>query len=219
MRAEPVRVRRGVSRPVELYSTFYISVCCQELPQPATKDVPATSSPLPSPLTSLEGGEKSESLVAENQRLKMQLKAAQTQVAEAREKMLEKSEGFIASQTDNVRNLYQLTQAMKEKMDSVAPIENCQKELQVCRAQLGEKELKIHKLNQLVRADHRLQEKFETFKEQLRQLTKENQWQKEQLRLQDLELQQQKLKIDKLASRGSPLQVRTLKLILYLPRW
>lgn len=65
----------------------------------------------------------------------------------------------------NVRNLYQLAQTMKEKMDNLAAIENCQNELHVCRAQLSEKNLEIQKLHQQVRANKRLQEKFEASKE------------------------------------------------------
>jgi len=61
--------------------------------------------------------------------------------------MLEKSEAFIASQTENVRNLYQLAQAMREKMDGMAILETCQKELQGYKAQLGEKEVEIQKLH------------------------------------------------------------------------
>lgn len=189
-------------RPVELYSAFYISVCCQELPRPVTKEVPTTSSPTTSPLTSPETGEKSGSLVAENKRLKLQLEATQSQVAEAREKLLEKSEAFIACQTDNVRNLYQLAQARKEQMEGMATIGTCQRELQDCRAQLGEKDLEIRKLHQHIEADNRLQEKFQASKEQLRQLTAENQQQKEQLRLQSMELHQQRLMLDQLASKG-----------------
>ena len=71
MRAELVKVRRGVPRPVDLYSVFYISVCCQELPRPVTP----TSSPTTSTGTSPESGKKSKSLVAENWRLKLQLDA------------------------------------------------------------------------------------------------------------------------------------------------
>lgn len=37
--------------------------------------------------------------------------------------MLENSEAFLASQTDHVRNLYQLAPAMKEKMDNLAAME------------------------------------------------------------------------------------------------
>lgn len=76
------------------------------------------------------------------------------------EKMLEKSEAFIGSQTDNARNLYQLAQAMKDKMDSMATIDNCQKELQVCKTQLDEKEGGIQKLHQQMQADNRLQEEW-----------------------------------------------------------
>ena len=120
MRAELARIRRGVPRPMELYSVFYISVCCQKLPQLAAIDVPTTSSPTPSLLTSPKSAGD---LEAENQRLKLHLQTAQTQVTEAREKMLENSEAFLASQTDHVRNLYQLAPAMKEKMDNLAAME------------------------------------------------------------------------------------------------
>lgn len=83
MRSELERVRRGVPRPVELYSAFYISVCCQKLPPPANMDASTTSSPTSSPETSPKGAKKSESLVTENQQLKLQLKAAQAQATEA----------------------------------------------------------------------------------------------------------------------------------------
>ena len=201
MRAELIKVRRGVPRPVDLYSAFYISVCCQELPRSVTKEVPTTSSPTTSPLTSPESGEN---LVAENRRLKLQFEATQIQIAEAREKMLEKSEAFVASQTDNVRNLYQLAQAMREKMDGMATLETCQKELQVYKAQLSEKEVEIHKLHQQIQTDNRLQEKLEASRGQLRQLTDENQQLREQTKLQSLELVQQQLKLDQLAGGGQP---------------
>lgn len=86
---EEIRLRqKDKSKPLELFSTFHITVLCKELPPPAQpRDVPSTSTPTTSPLSSLEQMGR---LQVENQKLKKQLQTIQKQASEKQTQLLEK---------------------------------------------------------------------------------------------------------------------------------
>ena len=108
---DKIRMRQlGKPKTLELYSAFYITIYCQELPPLAkVAATPSTSTSTQSPLSSLE---KLEGLYAKNYRLKARLQVVQKIANEKQEQLLEKSEALISYQTGNVKNMYDLAQAM-----------------------------------------------------------------------------------------------------------
>lgn len=104
-----------------------------------------------------------------------------------------------------MKTLYELAQAMRDRMESLGTIENIQKELAACQAQLIDRDKEIRDLHQHVRIEKKLQEELKNYQEQLRQLTAENNQQKEKLMLQKEELDRQKVVMDQLNFKKQPI--------------
>lgn len=103
-------------------------------------DIPSTSIPTPSPLSSPKqmGG-----LQIENQKLKRQLQMIQKQAKDKQTQLSEKNEALIDYQIEYVKNTYNFALAMRYKMESLVAIENGQKKLVACQAQLADKDKKV----------------------------------------------------------------------------
>lgn len=98
--AELVSKLAGRPTTVELFSAFYISELCQELPAPTFMvGGPSSSRQTPSPLSSPK---KKEDDKAEIQRLTSRLRIVQTLANEKQDQLWEKSEALIKCQTENV---------------------------------------------------------------------------------------------------------------------
>lgn len=113
------------AKTLELYSAFYLSVCCEELPPPAVfLGGPSSPGLTSSPSSS------SESLApvdAENERLKEQVRALQSMVDAKQEQLIKKGETMVEYQNSNVRSLQELAQTMKEKMEKAMEVDTLRK--------------------------------------------------------------------------------------------
>ena len=102
----------------ELFSPFYISMLAQAPPAPApTVATPSSSPQTPSPLSSPMPTKE------ENSNLQLQVERYQGLLKEKRTQLIEKTEALISSQSANVKHIYDLAQAMKDKLDDRVMIE------------------------------------------------------------------------------------------------
>lgn len=133
-------------RKVELYSAFYISIFCQELPRPLSGNNQPFASHFSSPLSSPGGFDE---LTEENRRLRIQLKRYKDLLQDKSDQLLEKNESLISLQTHNAKHLWELAQATKEKMEQHVALEENKRSLDSYREQLGVKEEKMALQGQL----------------------------------------------------------------------
>ena len=125
---EEIRIRQQwAPKLMEIFSAFYISILCQELPAPAVVCTPSTSSMTPSPSTS--PGD-SDSLQEENHRLKVKL-------LKLRQLLQEKKKALVTSQTAMVKHILELAEALKEKMNQQAKLEESKKAIDNFAKQLA----------------------------------------------------------------------------------
>lgn len=136
---------------MELFSAFYISVCCEELPRHATAtDIASSSQLTPIPSTSPE---KSEQVENENRKLRARLEDVHTIASEIQEQLIAKGESLVQCLTANVKRLYELVQVMKEKMNSFQEVERLTK---ACKESQTHVELK-DKENQTLKLQLQIQ--------------------------------------------------------------
>lgn len=146
MLLEEIGAKRTLeTKTVELYSAFYISVLCEELPPPAVfMGGPSSPGLTPSPLSSPE---KPDQEAVENHRLRFCVRELQTMVDEKQDQLIKKGEALVECQTNNVKNLRELAHAMKEKMDCVMEVEALKRAAEVNMIQLEAKEAENRALN------------------------------------------------------------------------
>lgn len=186
---------------MELYSAFYITEICQDLPTPAyVVEGPSSSrrtySPLPSPEKEEETGEI--------QRLTTQLKAVQTIAKEQQEQLWEKSEALIKSHTENVKNLYELAQFMKEKLESMALIDEGKKALEASRIEADGKDRENQSLKAQLQDPLQLQEQLKCCQEELHKAQQDNSQLRAELHRQTEELEQQKIMFSHISTMAQP---------------
>lgn len=99
------------AQSVELFAAFYISVLCEEPPTPAAHFAePSSPRSTPSPLSSPE---KSNLEFMENRRLQLRVRNLQAMLDEKQEQLIKKGEVLVEYQTNNVKSLGDLAQAIK----------------------------------------------------------------------------------------------------------
>ena len=97
------------------------------------------------------------------------------QSAEERQDQLwKKNKALIDCQATNVKNMSDLAQAVKEKMESLVAAKKSQRELVACQSLLTEKDRELQVLQQQVQLREMLHNQLEACQEQVRQLTAEN---------------------------------------------
>ena len=177
------------TKSMELYSAFYITVCCEKLPPPAMflggpSSPGLTSSPSSSPeRLSLED--------AENERLKEQIKALQSMVDMKQEQLIKKGEAMVEYQNSNVRSLQELAQIMKEKMEKAIEADNLRKAVEASQMHVREKEKENMNLRSQLQQSEQLQETLKGCQEELTQSREEGRQLREKLRLQQVEMDTQ----------------------------
>lgn len=134
---EEIEAKRK-TKMMELYSTFYISVLCEELPPP-TVFLGGPSSPQSSPSPS-SNSEKPDQEVVVNRRLRLRVQSLQKMVDEKQDQLIKKGKALVECQTNNVKNICDLAQAMKERMSKEAEIETLRKIMETIKALGEEKE-------------------------------------------------------------------------------
>lgn len=93
---------------------------------------------------------------------------------EKQEQLWEKNEALIKCQTENVKNLYELAQLMKEKMENMALIDEGRKALEVSKLEVASKEREIQLLKGQLQEPLRLQEQLEDCRRELQQAHQDN---------------------------------------------
>ena len=176
---------------VELFAAFFISVLCEE-PPIAIADLPESSSPgsTPSPLSSPE---KPNLEYMENRRLQLRVRNLQAMLDEKQEQLIKKGEVLVEYQTNNVKSLGDLAQAMKEKMSKEVEVEALKKSLEASQALAEEKERENQALRmQLSFQDDTDRDTLQSCQEELDHLREENRQLREKLKLQQKEFEFQK---------------------------
>ena len=182
MLEEIVEKRDERTKPIELYSALYVSNLCEEMPPPTIfRGGPSspTSSPSPSPSPSPE---KPSPLARENQQLREQLQALQTIADQRHEQVIEKGEALVQCQTNNVKTLSDLAQAMREKMESYREIEALKKAVEAKHLQNQAQSEEIRALKDQLQAREVLQEELKKCQDELEQVKREKQQVQEQER-------------------------------------
>lgn len=196
---EVQRYREGEPKPKEVYSAFYISIYCQTLPpRVIPSGSPTSSVPTPSPLSSPE------KVREEVAGLRRQLEQCQEALQEKRVELIEKTEALIKCQSANVKHIYELAQAMKEKMEDQAVIEGHNKTIDLLQNQVAEKEKENVTLRQQVRQLERQLGPMERDRSKEERITQENESLKEKLTMQEAEVARYKtmLKQKQVAADG-----------------
>jgi hypothetical protein len=189
---------------VELFSAFYITELCRELPAPAFEvGGPSTLRETPSPLSSPET-EKEEDEEDEIQRLTARLRTAQTLANEKQDQLWEKNEALIKCQTENVKNLHEVAQLMREKMDAMTSLEAGRKELEARRSEVELKDREIQQLKTQLQEPFRLQEQFEECQRTLQQAQQDNSQLRGELQRRQEELEQSRAMVSHVSTIGQP---------------
>lgn len=111
------------------------------------------------------------------------------------EQLIEKSEALISCQSTNVKHLLKLAQAMKEKMDQHVLFEENKKIMNYYHEQLIVKEKERLNMQEQSGRYQQMKEQLDEEQVKLRLVITENGQLKEKLKLQELELGQQKAKV------------------------
>lgn len=188
---EEIAVRKvGNPKMMELFSAFYISTCCEELPRPATATEIASSSRLTqSPSSSPE---KSEQVKSENRKLRVRLEEVQTIANEKQEQLIAKGEALVQYQTANVKTLNELAQVMKEKMNNFREREQLKKAFEESQTHVELKDKENHALKLQLQTQGHLQQEVVASGEEIKRLRLENHELKEKLQLQHVDLEKQR---------------------------
>ena len=170
------------TKMMELYSTSYISVLCEELPPPSMfvggpSSLSITSSPSPSL-------KKPSEEAMENQRLKTQLQALQTIADKRQEHLIEKDDALVQCQTSNVKNFYELAQALKEKMEMCVGMEALKKTVEASQAQMEAQDKENQTLKLQLQAQEQYQMELAKCQEELKLAKSESYQLQEKLQLQ-----------------------------------
>ena len=166
---EVQRYRTGEPKTREVYSGFYISIYCQELPpRVVAVGSPSSSVPTPSPLSSPEKA------MGEMVGLRRQLENYKELLQEKRAQLVEKTEAVIKSQSANVKHIYELAQAMREKMDDRVTIENQSKAMDLLSNQLAEKTKEVETLRQQSQKQSQAAELVDKYRTEAEQVKREN---------------------------------------------
>lgn len=123
---------------------------------------------------------------------------------EKQEQLWEKNEALIKCQTENVKNLYELAQLMKEKMENMALIDEGRKALEVSKLEVASKEREIQLLKGQLQEPLRLQEQLEDCRRELQQAHQDNSQLRAKLHRQQEEFEQTKVVISHIDTRGQP---------------
>lgn len=168
---EEIAEKRGDNtKAMELYSTLYISVLCEEMPSPAVfMGGPSSprSSPSPSPSPSPE---KPSLLAVENQHLREQLLTLQTIADQRHEQVIAKGEALVQCQTNNVKTLSDLAQAMREKMESYTEIEALKKAVEAGTLQIKNQSEEVAALKDQLQTQGALREELRKCRDELEQM-------------------------------------------------
>lgn len=166
----------------ELFSAVYISILAQELPAPAhtiatPSSSPRTPSPLSSPMPTKE----------ENSNLQLQVETYQGLLKEKRTQLMEKTEALISSQSANVKHIYELAQAMREKLDDRVTIDTQLKAMDSLKNQLAGKTMEVETLQQQLQKQSQVAELAEKYRTEAEQVKRENESLREKLTLHEAE--------------------------------
>ena len=177
------------ARSLEMFSAFYISVCCEIPPSSILPEAEPSSPELtPSPLTSPDATPPS---VAENRRLRERIQALQSMVNEKQDQLIKKGEAMVEYQQNNVKSLQDLAQTM-EKMEKTVEADNWRKMAEAVQLQVREKEQEIMDLRSQIRPVEDVHETLKTCQEELTYSREECRQLREKLQLQQVEFEAQK---------------------------
>ena len=183
------------TKKIELYSAFYISVLCEQLPPPAVfLGGPSSPRLTPSPLSSPEKPVEDD---AENRKLKIRVQDLQAMVDEKQDQLIKKGEALVESQTNSVKNLRELAQTMKEKMDCVMEMEALRRATEANKVQIEAKEMENRALKLQLQVQEPLQLRLSESQEKLKNTKAENLQLREKLRVQQEDLDKQKEMLSK----------------------
>lgn len=207
------RYREGEPKTREVYSAFYISIFCRTLPQRVVaSESPTSSIPTPSPLSSPE------KVMEEVVDLRRQLEQCKNSLQEKRTQLIEKTEALIKCQTANVKHIYELAQAMKEKVADQVTIEGHLKAIDMLHTQVAEKEKENVGLRQQLNQWERQPKQVNEDHARAEQLTQENESLKRELQVRGEELNQYKAKVEQLTAKGQSSTTATgFKAVLPFP--
>ena len=150
------RCQEGGPETWELFSAFYISVCSQELPQPAVVlRTPLSSNPTQS-LSSNFG--ELEELRKANHRLRLQVNRYKALVQEKSKELAEKNESLVACQSTTVKHIFDLAASLKDRLDQQVVLDEHKKANDLYQKQVVEKEQENMLLKQQLDAHRRVQE-------------------------------------------------------------
>jgi hypothetical protein len=203
MHAEVMRLKVGVPRTLELYSAFYISFFCRDVPSIRLREAapPSTSRVFSPPPSSPED---SEELMEDNQRLRVHLQQCRDELKEKTEQLWTKSELLITCQAENVKHLQAMAEAMREKMEYQRRLEDNNKTIASNQEQMAAQEREIIALQSRLDQQGGESEQLDDCQDQLRRATEEKEQLTERLKLMEEELAQQKTLLSDLNARGQP---------------
>ena len=186
MHAEIMRVKVGVPRTLELYSAFYISFFCHDVPAPRPLHEAPSTSRMASPALSSPGD--SDELTEENHRLRVQLQQCREALHEKTEQLWAKSELLIRCQSENVRHLQEQAEAMKGKVEYQHRLEDSHKTIAFGQDQLAAQEKEIMALQSRLDEQRAESEQLDDCQDNLRRVTEEREQLTERLRSLEEEL-------------------------------
>ena len=173
---EVQRHRVGGPKTREVYFAFYISLYCQELPPlVALVESPSSLVPTPNPLSSTEKA------VGEILGLWRQLEQCKDLLHQKKAQLIEKTEAVIKSQSANVKHIYELAHAMKEKMVDCVTIEGQVKAMDSLQKQVAEKTIENEALRQQIQKLLQVAKLTETYRTEVERVKRENEMLKEKL--------------------------------------